>query len=138
MANNCKPLPRGLRNNNPGNIRKSKDKWVGLRARQEDPDFFQFTEMKYGYRAMLTILRKYRTKYGDRTISHMIHRWAPSNENDTAAYIRTVCERLQVPKDTVIDVNDKDSMCALVGAMSYVENGREPNMEDIRKGWDML
>ena len=29
-------LPRGLRNNNPGNIRITKDKWQGLREKQED------------------------------------------------------------------------------------------------------
>ena len=138
MANSNKQLPRGLRNNNPGNIRRSKDKWVGLKSVQEDPDFFQFREMSYGYRAMLTILRKYRKKYGDRTVADMIRRWAPVTENDTAAYVMTVCSRLQVPKDFEIDVDDRDSMCALVGAMSFVENGREADMEDIRKGWNML
>ena len=129
---------RGYRNNNPGNIRRSRDKWVGLRPVQEDPEFFQFRSMEYGYRAMLTVLRNYRKKYGDRTVCDMIRRWAPVTENDTAAYVRTVCSRLQIPKDFSIDVDDKDSMCALVGAMSYVENGREPDMEAIRKGWDML
>ena len=39
-----KSLPRGLRNNNPGNIRITKDKWQGLREKQTDKDFFQFTE----------------------------------------------------------------------------------------------
>ncbi len=46
-------LPRGLRNCNPGNIRISKDKWQGLREKQEDKSFFQFTEMKWGYRALI-------------------------------------------------------------------------------------
>lgn len=41
-------LPRGLRNCNPGNIRITKDKWQGLRAKQEDKSFFQFTEMNGG------------------------------------------------------------------------------------------
>ena len=29
-------LPRGIRNNNPLNIRRSKDQWQGLRAQQTD------------------------------------------------------------------------------------------------------
>lgn len=45
--------PRGLRNNNPGNIRTTKDRWQGLRPQQTDPAFFQFTEMRYGYRALI-------------------------------------------------------------------------------------
>lgn len=51
-----KSLPRGLRNNNPGNIRTTKDKWQGLREKQTDKDFFQFTEMKWGYRALIRTL----------------------------------------------------------------------------------
>ena len=35
-------LPRGLRNCNPGNIRISTDKWLGLREEQTDKEFFQF------------------------------------------------------------------------------------------------
>ena len=50
-------LPRGLRNNNPGNIRITKDKWQGLREKQEDKSFFQFTEMKWGYRALIRTLQ---------------------------------------------------------------------------------
>ena len=38
-------ISRGLRNNNPGNIRITKDKWQGLREKQEDKSFFQFKEM---------------------------------------------------------------------------------------------
>ena len=39
---------RGIRNNNPLNIRRSADKWQGLKAQQEDREFFQFSEMKWG------------------------------------------------------------------------------------------
>lgn len=49
--------PRGLRNNNPGNIRTTKDRWQGLRPQQTDPAFFQFTEMRYGYRALIITCR---------------------------------------------------------------------------------
>ena len=48
-------LPRGLRNNNPGNIRLSKDKWKGLRQEQTDGTFFHFISRsdRWGYRDLI-------------------------------------------------------------------------------------
>lgn len=57
-------MSRGLRNCNLGNIRLTKDKWQGLRDKQEDKSFFQFTEMKWGYRALIRTLQNYRLKWG--------------------------------------------------------------------------
>ena len=34
--------PRGIRNNNPLNIRKSKDNWQGLRTLQEDRESIKY------------------------------------------------------------------------------------------------
>ncbi len=131
-------VPRGIRNNNPGNIRITKDKWQGLREGQTDVAFFQFTEMKWGYRAMLRTLQNYRWRHNRKTIAEIIERWAPPVENETSAYVLSVCKQLQVPTTFVPDVEDKDEMCALAAAISYHENGVEPNMEDIRQGWDLL
>src|SRR5574337_876096 len=80
---------RGIRNNNPGNIRKSSEPWRGLAAAkdQKDPAFFTFETPEWGIRAMAVILRTYQTKYGLRTIRAIIGRWAPSAENDTDAYV---------------------------------------------------
>ena len=49
-------IARGIRNNNPLNIRRSADKWQGLKAQQEDREFFQFSEMKWGWRAAFRLL----------------------------------------------------------------------------------
>ena len=131
-------IPRGLRLNNPGNIRRTQDRWQGLAAEQKDPDFFTFVEAKWGYRAMMKILRNYRKKYGCTTVTDFIGRWAPSSENDTAAYIRAVCGRMGVNPTAGIDVNDKGTMCAMAAAMSFVENGREAVREDVDGGWEAL
>ena len=41
-------LPRGIRNNNPLNIRRTaKDQWQGLRAQQTDASFCQFESLDY-------------------------------------------------------------------------------------------
>ena len=133
-----KSLPRGSRNNNPGNIRTTKDKWQGLREKQTDKDFFQFTEMKWGYRALIRTLQNYRRRHNCICIADFITRWAPQTENNTGAYIRRVCQDMQVPSVYVPDIEDKDTMCSLAAAISYVENGVPAVMEDIFKGWDLL
>ena len=50
---------RGIRNDNPLNIRRTKDRWTGMRERQTDKTFVQFTARVYGYRAAFVLLRGY-------------------------------------------------------------------------------
>ena len=130
--------PRGIRNNNPGNIRTTKDKWQGLRVVQTDKEFFQFEEMKWGYRALIRTLQNYRRRHGCRTIADFISRWAPACENNTSAYIKSVCYQLGVPSVYVPDVEDKDTMCAFAAAISKHENGVEANMREVQDGWKLL
>lgn len=130
--------PRGIRNCNPGNIRITKDQWKGLREVQTDKDFFQFTEMKWGYRALIRTLQNYRKRHDCWTIGDFIRRWAPPSENNTMAYIRTVCEKMGVPPAYVPNVDDKLSMCMMAAAISFVENGRLAEMEEVAEGWDLL
>ncbi|WP_294590838.1 structural protein P5 [uncultured Bacteroides sp.] len=131
-------MSRGLRNCNPGNIRITKDKWQGLREVQEDKSFFQFTEMKWGYRALIRTLQNYRIKWGCQTIADFINRWAPPVENNTSGYISRVCREMQVPNSYVPDINDKATMCAFAAAISQVENGVPAVMADVEKGWELL
>lgn len=130
--------PRGIRNCNPGNIRVTKDKWQGLRSVQTDREFFQFEEMKWGYRALVRTLQNYRRIHGCDTITDFITRWAPSSENNTLAYIKSVCFQLGVPSVYVPDVDDRDTMCALAAAISKHENGVDANMKEVQDGWDLL
>lgn len=130
--------PRGIRNCNPGNIRITKDKWEGLREDQTDKEFFQFTAMKWGYRALIRTLQNYRKIHDCWTIGDFIRRWAPPSENNTTAYIRTVCEKMGVPPAYVPNVEDKLSMCMMAAAISFVENGRLAEMEDVAEGWELL
>ena len=131
-------MSRGLKNNNPGNIRITKDKWQGLRERQEDKAFFQFKTMEYGYRALIRTLQNYRLKWGCKTVSDFINRWAPPVENNTSGYISRVCKEMQVPNSYVPDINDKATMCAFAAAISQVENGVPAVMADVERGWELL
>lgn len=130
--------PRGIRNCNPGNIRITKDKWQGLRKVQEDKEFFQFKAMKWGYRAMIRTLQNYRKRHGCETIADFIRRWAPPSENNTMDYVKFVCDKMGVPSEFVPNVENKAAMCMLAYAISYYENGVEPQMEDISEGWELL
>ena len=88
-------LPRGLRNNNPLNIRHSASRWQGARVEQTDKAFVQFISMTMGYRAAWRILETYykhfEAQHKPFTPRNIIYRWAPPNENDSEAYLRRVC-----------------------------------------------
>ncbi len=132
---------RGIRNNNPGNIRNSeRNDWKGevSKADKKDQVFEEFETMSDGVRAMMRLLKKRQRSYNLHTVKEIVERWAPRNENDTAAYVRTVCKEMQMPECCGLDLTDKGTMCALVDAMCYVENGVHIDMADIEAGWEKM
>lgn len=82
---------RGYRNNNPTNIVHSASKWKGMREKQTDKNFVQFESMFYGLRAAVIILCRAYYLRGWWTPETIISHWAPTVENNTKAYIATVC-----------------------------------------------
>lgn len=134
-----KKLPRGLRNNNPGNIRINSDLFQGEIRPSKDNSFKQFETMAYGYRAVFRILRNYYNNYKLDTIRKMIGRWAPPEDNNyTEAYIKAVSDYAGIPADDPININDREQMIRIVAGMSKVENGREAEMSDVIAGWNLL
>lgn len=131
-------MTRGLRNNNPGNIRLSATQWAGEVRPSRDNAFCIFRSMAYGYRALIRTLQTYARKHACRTIPDFIKRWAPSSENDTASYIKSVCAQMKVTPTQVINVDDKATMCALASAISKHENGVPANMAEVESGWQLL
>ncbi|ELY4027380.1 hypothetical protein SMY33_003902 [Cronobacter malonaticus] len=123
--------PRGIRNNNPGNLDRGSP-WQGLVNNPSEPRFCTFKDPVWGIRALAVTLITYhdkrRAKDGSsiNTISEVIERWAPPNENDTAAYIREVAKAVGVTPDMVIDLHDYDTLRPLVEAIIRHENGRGP------------
>ena len=85
-------MTRGELNCNPLNIRRvAGTTWEGQRAEQTDNAFVQFRTIEFGLRAAFVLLHTYATKYHANCIRDIISRWAPPSENDTRAYIRSVC-----------------------------------------------
>ena len=122
--------PRGIRNNNPLNIRLSSDRWQGQRPPSTSPEgekaFCVFESMAYGWRAAFVILcRTYYNKHKLRTIRALITRWAPPKENNTEAYIRRVTDRIGIGPDTVLgSPQEQPAQWMMIAmAMAIVECG---------------
>ena len=113
--------PRGIRNNNPLNIRRGQS-WRGLRPKQTDSEFCQFITMAWGIRAACRILRTYRRR-GWVTVTQIIEHWAPQTENNTTAYIKYVCLRNKWPEHRCILDSD---FIPLLTAMAAVECNNYP------------
>ena len=129
--------PRGLRNNNPGNIRRSDTLYVGEKE-STDPEFKQFTSMAYGYRAMFMLLYTYQIRYGLNTLRGMISRYAPENENNTSNYIRQVSHWSGIDANIRITATNRDTMIPLVCAMSRFENGVPSVPQEVEQGWGLF
>ena len=124
-------MTRGIRNNNPLNIRRSAIRWQGARKEQKDKAFVQFETMAYGYRAAWKILQTYFEHFCMQgkpfTVRNIISRWAPPTENDTETYIINVLklgslggkERLLPPSNA----SSYGSLSRLVTAMTCIECG---------------
>lgn len=131
-----KKVTRGLRNNNPGNIRINTDVFQGEITPSKDKSFKQFRSMAYGYRAIFRILYTYKRAYKLDTIQQWISKWAPPEDNnDTVSYIGLVCRYCGMSASNVIDIANKELMCEIVAGISKQENGVEPDMSEIEVGW---
>ena len=133
--------PRGVRNKNPGNIRKGND-WQGLVLNGDDPAFDQFISPEMGFRALARVLLSYQRKHGLKTVRQIIARWAPPNENQTDMYIRFVATSLGVTPDQEIELT-RHNLFVIAKAIARKENGRQPDGGDwftdaqVLKGIDL-
>lgn len=133
---------RGIRNNNPLNIRKGNN-WKGERSPQSDLSFEEFTSMAYGLRAAFVLLRNYVTGYGGRsprfdTIEKIVRRWAPPSENATQRYIDTVASYTGINPRQQILFSDRKSICAIARAMAFVECGQWIPPEQFESAYDLI
>ena len=141
--------PRGMRNNNPLNIRHSASRWQGSRKEQTDKAFVQFVSMAMGYRAAWRTLETYHKRFEAKRMAftprNIIYRWAPPEENDSEAYLRTVCRLANLAGNAPLvcpslahDRMDREKLINLLAAMTCVENGvkmEEVDMTAVREGY---
>lgn len=118
--------PRGVRNNNPGNIEENGTAWQGLDTPKSDGRFCRFIDPKWGIRAIARVLITYQDKHGVNTVRGIIDRWAPPVENNTSAYIDHVCRVVGVGRADAIDLHQYKYAAPIVEAIIKHENGQQP------------
>ena len=128
-------MTRGLRNNNPLNIRRIVGTiWQGQLAEQRDKKFVQFKSIEWGIRAACCILKTYQRKYQATCVEDIITRWAPASENDTRKYVETVCRLTGFGGKERLE---ESQLPALVYAMAFVECGAPISKETISKAYSL-
>lgn len=118
-----KNVPKGVGNNNPGNLRITNSTWKGKIpvSQNTDGQFEQFKQYRYGIRALRVLLLKYQ-KDGRNTITKIINRYAPQTENPTESYIDFVEKRTQFGRNKTL-VFSESQLDKLVEAITTFENG---------------
>lgn len=115
--------PRGIRNNNPGNLRTTE--FAGTTGADKE-GYGKFSTPEAGLRAMAKNLVTQQDKHGLKTVEGIISKYAPPNENDTAAYISTVSAALGVKPDQAINLKDPAVLQKMMSVMIKQENGVQP------------
>jgi len=115
---------RGIRNNNPGNIKDFGIPWEGL-AGKDNADFCKFKSAHYGLRALS---RDMITKIGNgvNTVDKIISKHAPPNENDTSSYIKHVAQIVSNGDRHKVLKADEVTLALLVKTIVKHENGKMP------------
>lgn len=130
---------RGYLNNNPGNLDRSSPPWNGEITDYHDSRLtpFQVKELKtgrfcvfassaWGIRALAKNLFAYTDRLGMCSIEDLIKRWAPSNENNTEAYIEAVSKSAGIRRDVCVNLRDFKPLYGIVSAIIKHECGGMP------------
>ena len=130
-------MSRGLRNHNPLNIRRNKDRFKGEVVPSSDAAFKQFVSDAYGYRAAFVILATYLSQ-GRNCIVRIVAAWAPAaDNNNTARYIENVERRSGVDRFQPLTAASGNDYIKIAAAMSYSENGVPAVMDDVVAGFNL-
>ena len=115
--------PRGIRNNNPGNIEDGNFARSIPGYKGTDGRFAVYDSPEAGNAAHATLLGSYGRK-GLNTVEGVVGRWAPPSENNTGAYAKFVAQRLGVDPRAPLDMNDPKVLSSMAAAMGEHENGQ--------------
>lgn len=128
---------RGIRNNNPCNIRRTKTRWLGQVDSEREKSFVVFSDRIYGYRATFKLLHNYLNQ-GVNTIGKIISRWAPSSDgNNTQSYIRHVSQTTGIDASTVIAWEERDKLIDIVRSMAHIESAIIEDRTILARGYDL-
>ncbi len=116
-------LPRGIRNNNPGNLNFANQPGA---TKEAGPGgrFAVFQTQGAGLYNLARQISLYHSR-GINTIQKVIEKFAPPNENNTKSYIQFVSKKTGIGKDDVFQLNT-DNVFAIMRAIIKLENGMDP------------
>lgn len=122
---------RGIRNNNPMNIRISTNKWEGKVTPNTDGSFEQFNTPEDGIRAGAKLLLTYHTHYGSKSVADLINRFAPQGDNNpTREYALFVAKEAGVTVNQDIDLDNYPVMLGVItGIIKFENKGEMPYSE---------
>jgi hypothetical protein len=133
-------LPRGLRDNNPGDLQQPPgQQWQGTVGM--DGPFVVFADTTWGLRALARDLITKISVDGLDTIATLINQYAPPSENDTADYISSVAADSGIGAGDQLGT-DQDTITSLMRAIVNHEIGDADSQNyvpdaDILKGYQM-
>ena len=130
--------PRGIRNNNPGNIIRSGISWTGEKASIDETHFEVFDTPEHGIQALCKLLLSYQERHGLNTVRGIINRWAPPVENDTGAYVAAVASAIGIAADEPLDLHSPSVLLPFAEAIIRHENGMQPyTLAQLTQGVDV-
>lgn len=131
-------LPRGIRNNNPLNLRDTATVWQGETGQNLDKSFEEFKTPQLGIRAGAKLLLNYQKNYSLYTVNQIINRFAPPTENNTTSYAEHIARALNVGVNDRIVLN-QSNLFPMIKAMIKHENGINPYTdEEIKQGISLV
>lgn len=129
--------PRGIRNNNPGNLRYSdRNDWQGQTGK--DPDFSIFEDPIYGIRAMARTVSNKQGNNGYITLNDLLNAYASPSVDDINSYIKAVSKLSGFAPDERINLRDANTLFKVIAPMIQVENGYNPySIDQMMHGIDL-
>lgn len=135
MTNN-NDVPKGIRNNNPGNLRAPVIHSPGAVVVN---GFARFRTLADGLDNLAHLAHVYYNVHRVHTVEAFIDRYAPPIENETSSYIAEICHWLRIPReragsqDMRLDLSWR--MLDLMRGIIHVENGPPPGRHSIGGEW---
>lgn len=124
--------PRGIRNNNPGNLNFAHQTGAVLEP-GPNARFARFPTAEAGLAALRDQLLLYNRRDGLDTVADIISKWAPATENNTASYIRGVAHALGVRPFQALGPFAPTVLTGLMKAIIQFENGENPYGDLVAK-----
>lgn len=116
-------MPRGIRNNNPGNLNYAGQAGATLES-GEGGRFAVFESMQHGVAALYKQLQLY-FKRGINTLSSIVKTYAPASDNNNVdAYISALTKATGKGANEVLDSGDTATIARLMKGIVDHENGK--------------